>query len=195
MVMKICNFDNCAKQQPKLTRGWCSNHYQRWRRYGNPAFTKNDVRKPKKCGYCGVLFMPKRLSTAITCSGKCSLKKWRREHPEHNQMIKREWRKRNPGREIEGHKRWLKRNPEKVAHHKAIRYAREHDANGSHTLKEWDEIKEKFNNLCAGCFKPKFLTRDHIHPLSKGGSNYIDNIQPLCRSCNSRKNNKEFVCL
>ena len=61
---------------------------------------------------------------------------------------------------------------------------------GSFTLKEWlDKVKE-FNNKCAICGKELKLTVDHIKPVSKGGMNTIDNIQPLCKSCNSKKSNK-----
>ena len=31
------------------------------------------------------------------------------------------------------------------------------------------------------------LTVDHVVPLSLGGGNGIDNIQPLCQNCNSSK--------
>lgn len=34
------------------------------------------------------------------------------------------------------------------------------------------------------------LTRDHIHPVSKGGSNDLDNSQCMCTSCNLRKADK-----
>lgn len=89
------------------------------------------------------------------------------------------------------HKRYCETHRPKMRHHKSTRYAREKGAEGSFSLYEWEELKLKHNNKCACCGKEKSLTKDHIVPLSKGGTNYISNIQPLCRSCNSRKNNKD----
>lgn len=91
----------------------------------------------------------------------------------------------------EAHREWKAKNPERMAHLKARRYARKKGAEGSHTIEEWNKVKEEHDNKCAYCKESKKLTKDHIKPLSKGGSDYISNIQPLCRSCNSKKWAKE----
>lgn len=58
---------------------------------------------------------------------------------------------------------------------------------GTYTPEEWLAICDGANNLCLCCGSNAPLTVDHVTPLSKGGSNTADNLQCLCRSCNSRK--------
>jgi len=64
------------------------------------------------------------------------------------------------------------------------------NAEGEHTLEEWIFLKKLFKNKCVSCKEKKALTIDHIIPLSRDGSDYISNIQPLCKNCNSKKHNK-----
>lgn len=42
-------------------------------------------------------------------------------------------------------------------------------------------------HACVECGDGAFLSLDHIYPWSLGGSDRPENLQTLCRSCNSRK--------
>ena len=56
----------------------------------------------------------------------------------------------------------------------------------------WERIKREYGFACANCGRkePEIkLTRDHIRPLSRGGMDIPENIQPLCIECNLRKGN------
>ena len=61
---------------------------------------------------------------------------------------------------------------------------------GDYTLQAWADLCVKFGNRCLCCGKMLALTVDHVIPVIKGGSNNIGNLQPLCKSCNSKKNAK-----
>mgnify|MGYP001275651756 CR=1 FL=1 len=75
-----------------------------------------------------------------------------------------------------------------------MRYkVRKRDSEGIHTYGEWELLKRQYGYVCPCCGKSEQevkLTEDHIIPLSKGGSDFIENIQPLCLSCNVRKHTK-----
>lgn len=74
--------------------------------------------------------------------------------------------------------------------HRQIRRSRLSAVGGSFTVGEWELLKKQYNYTCPCCkrIEPDIkLTIDHVVPVVKGGSNNIENIQPLCGSCNSRK--------
>jgi len=102
-----------------------------------------------------------------------NMKKWEEKNPERVREIRRRSKRKHAGRRnAEWHKR----------------YAMLQGAEGSFTNEEWDALCEKYDYRCLACGEKKKLTKDHIVPIVLGGSNYIDNIQPLCQPCNSRKN-------
>lgn len=71
------------------------------------------------------------------------------------------------------------------------RRARKRRAGGVVTLKEWTDLLIRHNNACLCCGRnDTVMTQDHVLPISLGGSNTIDNIQPLCALCNSLKGAK-----
>lgn len=84
---------------------------------------------------------------------------------------------------------WRKANPEKAANMSRVRRGLKNG--GRFTAEEFTVLKDLYNNICLACKRDDVkLTADHVIPLSKGGSNDISNIQPLCKSCNSKKATK-----
>jgi 5-methylcytosine-specific restriction endonuclease McrA len=83
------------------------------------------------------------------------------------------YRKTDKGKTVQKNHKYQLRNP------KAGKIDRE----------AWNEKLKSCGGKCMDCGTTEDITIDHIIPLSTGGSNHITNLQPLCRACNSRKNN------
>lgn len=99
----------------------------------------------------------------------------------------------------EGQRRWRRENRERARENsrnkEATRRALKAQCQGRHTVREWQRLVKQYGNRCLRCGKKgeaTTLTRDHVVPLSKGGKNSIDNIQPLCQNCNATKHVATF---
>lgn len=114
----------------------------------------------------------------------------RQENLEHYREIGRKSRDKYAEERNAYQREYGKANRDKLTLYTNNRRARKLFAKGSHTNEEWQELKSYYNYTCLCCKKqePEIkLTRDHVRPLILGGSDSIDNIQPLCARCNSKK--------
>jgi len=137
-------------------------------------------------------------------------RKWREARAEHIREQRRvryesraeefrQWRrdsyKANPEYYRAISRKWAKNHPESRRRLMHTRRARIANAEGSYTLEEWQELKRFYDYrcLCCGQQEPDIsLTVDHVQPITRGGSNFIDNIQPLCHSCNASKGTRHI---
>ena len=159
-----------------------------------------------KCKECSKEFIPYKFGDGRQkfCGSNCQYKNWVGENKERAKSIRlksklkhREARLRYGLKYYSEHKEelrvkllaWRRKNKAKVVQQVLLRRYREQGTLGSHTLEQWSDLKNKYRQRCAKCKKKEILTRDHIIPITKGGSNDISNIQPLCRPCNSKKFN------
>lgn len=100
------------------------------------------------------------------------------------------WSEANPDKVRINKRNWKRKNPDSNRRYKLKRYQLEKI--GHFTEEEWIELCNYYGNVCLRCGSNEKLTADHVKPLFHGGGNSIDNIQPLCLSCNSGKGAKEI---
>ncbi len=114
--------------------------------------------------------------------------------PEEGRRRNRLYDLRHPGARRQYFLRWQKNNPEQNRARRDRRRALENNAPVcDFTLVQWEHIKRSHGHCCHYCGAKTVLERDHVVPLTRGGSHTASNIVPACRKCNNRKGNKDYA--
>lgn len=105
------------------------------------------------------------------------------------------WRAANPEKHRQSGKKWRERNKDKVRALDHAKRAKRCAVEGKHTASQIRDLLKKQKGRCINC-KVNIESRyhiDHIIPISRGGSNWITNIQLLCPPCNISKSAKDPI--
>lgn len=118
--------------------------------------------------------------------------KWSQDNHDRKLETNRKWRADNRQKQREYHILWCENNPEKAKAKVNRRRARRVHAEGNFTS---DHIKSLYDFQEGRCFHcdcdiSAYYEIDHWIPLSKGGSNWPENLRLLCQFCNRSKGDR-----
>lgn len=162
----------CGNPSEVLKHKMCFAHYRRMQRYGNAAQkVRKAYRTPKHLG-CqgepGCVEEVRSISHGVPLCNRHNTRLYRLENIE---TIKRQ----------SARNRKLRRK-----------------SDGSHTQGELDDLLAAHGGRCLYCGAQleritRRFGRDHAIPISRGGSDYIENIAPSCPPCNYSKRDKTIT--
>lgn len=123
-----------------------------------------------------------------------------RADPEKHREQKRNWVANNPEKAKAAKQRDYQNNIENYRKHRRIRRALAKNAEGNYTDSDVKSIMNSQGYKCYYCrqkldlvSKPQPWHEDHLMPLSRGGSNWPENIVIACEGCNESKHKATHV--
>lgn len=108
--------------------------------------------------------------------------------PEKRRKYNQRYYRKNREKVVRSNKRWYAANREKVCRTRLNYLARKRGAQGNGAT--LSELKEIHGSLCYLCELVEATVVEHVVPLSRGGTNYPENLKPACAPCNHKKGNK-----
>jgi len=125
--------------------------------------------------------------------------KWRAENREKRRAYDAKWYAENRDKKLARNSEYFRANQDKYRAYTQRRRAKKRNAPGDFTSADWKAKLEYYGYRCRYCGIHKsetsegWLEADHAIPLSQGGTNFISNIVPACKSCNCSKGTKTFT--
>ena len=119
-------------------------------------------------------------------------RKYREENKDQYRVYFENWKAENSERYKEAYTLWRKKHEELVRAYKRNYKARKKHAEGTHNGRDIERLYVKQGGKCFYCGTKlnDVFHVDHKVPLSRGGSNFPNNLALACPTCNLQKNDK-----
>ena len=191
--MKPCSKCGSTRRSDKTARCLdCTKARSAQWRQDNPDTAKTADLTWKKANREKVKMANAAWNLANPAKKKAAYAAWHKANAQRRKELTATWRQANRERTKATAAAWQKAHREQARALARRRRAREYNARGTHTAKQWLALLASYHGKCVYCGKHA-TTQDHIDPLSRNGSNDIDNIAPACVSCNSSKKTKPLL--
>jgi len=181
-----------VKRSHAEIRQCCSRPCKAAWRSANALNYDPERRVRKECEICGAILMIKESHKDIEgryCSRACMAIGYRERLAGEMNPNYQDGRSQDKEYQNEWSRKWRAAHPERVQHwNRQVRAARR-KATGTFTKDDVAYHWRQQDGRCVYCGATlnNDYHIDHIIPLSRGGTNFVGNIQLLCPTCNMRK--------
>ena len=129
----------------------------------------------KRCPDCGIAYHREydALNPQVRQTAAAN---YRNADPERYRRMKSDSKKRHPDTQLRNLRAYRARKANAICKHGAGCF---------------DAAARLMPKVCTYCGSTERIEADHIVALSRGGLDCRENLQPLCRDCNSRKGSNE----
>lgn len=121
-------------------------------------------------------------------------KEWAENNSERNKTRQAEWKRENRDQLAAYQREWTANNLDRAREINRRKYHKRRSLTKDTMIPGiWKLLIEAYGEACLKCGSDDILTIDHIKPIALGGDNSFENLQILCKSCNSSKGHRSCV--